>query len=155
MQRRLVVEQEVEHEGWFGWTVQLRAESMKMRLGGRERAVSNFLLRPPWSWGFPLKSKGDTEGFHGGHRQVSFEKDHSLNGRQDRDKGMYLHLMTYTVIGTFRSYLLLVSSQLDHVDGENALRCGMGWLCQDFPWRGCDTGSVERQENRGREGGDS
>lgn len=125
MQRRLVVEQEVR-EGWFSGSVQLRAESTKMKLGGRERAVGKSLLSPPWSWGFPLKPKGDTEGFNGRHRQVSFEKDHSLNGRQGRDKGMCLYLKTYTVICTFRSYLLLVSSQLDHVDGENALRCGMG-----------------------------
>lgn len=132
----------------------LRAESMKMRLGGRERAVSKFLLSPPppWSWDFPLKPKGDPEGFNGGHRQLSFEKGHSLNGRQGRDKGMYLCLKTYTVICTFRSYLLLVSSQLVHVNGEKAGRCGMGWLCQGFPLeKGCE----EAGKQRGRERGDS
>lgn len=70
--RHLAVEQEV-HEGWFIWSVQLRAESLRMRLGGRERAVSKFLLSPPWSRDLPLKPKGDTEGFNGGHRQVSSE----------------------------------------------------------------------------------
>lgn len=73
-----------------------------------------------------------------------------LNGRQSRDKGMYLHLKTDTVICTFRSYLLLVSSQLDRVDGEKAGRCGMGWLCQGFP-RGW--GDIEKQENREAERG--